>query len=179
MSKTPKNMTVEDFIDSFSSDPGLLPESMGELTDDEARAAGASVVHRNAPLRALQWVIDNLGVGVREAAALLKSSKVERAACDLHALCTSDWDDLTTSLQRPLYTAILDLLASQKDHTRIEGARLAARLVEVRAKDERKEKAARAPLLAAQAKAEGERRTQGLTDDQLAQEIASTMATLH
>lgn len=160
-------------------DTGLLPESMGELTEEQARGAAALTFYRTTPLRAIQWVVEYLGLEVREASALLKHKDVMRASCDLHALCTSDWDELTISLRAPLYHVILDLLGSTKDHTRIEGARLASRLVEVQARDERKERAAERMKQAAQAKIAGEKRVQALSDYDLTAEIAETLGTLH
>lgn len=152
---------------------GLLPESFGDLTNIEAQAALAQVLYNNNGLKVQCYLIGQHGLSAREAASIALKPEVQRAASRAQSLFTSDWDALATSLRGPLMSTILDLLGSPKDNTRIEGARLAAQLVEKHAAAERKSRSANAHSEAAARLVAEERAAETMTDDDIFQEISA------
>ena len=172
-------LDILDFLGQFEADGGILPDSMADLTQDEVIAVVASAKHRNSPMLALQALMESTSLGPREASALMLRSDIDKASCELVRLLTNDWDDMARALRAPTFRVIVDLLNSPKDHTRIEGARLAARLVEVQAKEERKEMAARRQQDQARAMIEKRAKLEHLTDEELAANITARTAALH
>lgn len=172
-------LDIGDFLKAFEADGGILPDSMADLTQDEVVAVVASAKHRNSPMLALQALMESTGLGPREASALMLREDIDKASCELVRLLTNDWDEMARALRAPTFRVIIGLLNSPKDHTRIEGARLAARLVEVQAKEERKEAVARRQQDQARALAEKRSKLEHMSNDELAANITARISALH